>query len=79
MSSVRQNNVTKHTLDLPDSYTHHRKEAVHRQEDARHPHRSQRDPLSRNEPAPQRVLKEVVPVNLVGKVRPLQDDHLLLE
>ncbi|KAG0043085.1 hypothetical protein BGZ83_011868 [Gryganskiella cystojenkinii] len=31
-------------------------------------HRSQRDPLSRDESAPQRVLKEVIPANLVGKV-----------
>ncbi|KAI8347480.1 hypothetical protein B0O80DRAFT_502601 [Mortierella sp. GBAus27b] len=38
-------------------------------------HRSQRDPLSRDESAPQRVLKEVVPANLVGKVKPLQDDE----
>ncbi|KAG0257731.1 hypothetical protein DFQ27_004958 [Actinomortierella ambigua] len=31
-------------------------------------HRSQRDPLSRDESAPQRVLREVVPANLLGKV-----------
>ncbi|KAI1308398.1 hypothetical protein EDD11_004327, partial [Mortierella claussenii] len=38
-------------------------------------HRSQRDPLSRDESAPQRVLKEVIPANLIGKVQiPEQDD-----
>ncbi|KAF9933798.1 hypothetical protein FBU30_004396 [Linnemannia zychae] len=31
-------------------------------------HRSQRDPLSRDESAPQRVLKEVIPANLIGKI-----------
>ncbi|KAI8605661.1 Low temperature viability protein [Dissophora ornata] len=38
-------------------------------------HRSQRDPLSRDESAPQRVLKEVVPANLIGKIRPPQDNY----
>ncbi|KAK3827862.1 MAG: Low temperature viability protein [Benniella sp.] len=38
-------------------------------------HRSQRDPLSRDESAPQRVLKEVIPANLVGKVKPLESDE----
>ncbi|KAF9200861.1 hypothetical protein BGZ49_008913 [Haplosporangium sp. Z 27] len=38
-------------------------------------HRSQRDPLSRDESAPQRVLKEVIPANLIGKVKiPNEDD-----
>ncbi|KAF9998901.1 hypothetical protein BGZ80_008315 [Entomortierella chlamydospora] len=37
-------------------------------------HRSQRDPLSRDESAPQRVLKEVIPANLIGKVRVPNDD-----
>ncbi|KAG0305463.1 hypothetical protein BGZ98_004084 [Dissophora globulifera] len=39
-------------------------------------HRSQRDPLSRDESAPQRVLKEVIPANLVGKIKPPQDDYI---
>ncbi|KAF9358718.1 hypothetical protein BGX26_001057 [Mortierella sp. AD094] len=37
-------------------------------------HRSQRDPLSRDESAPQRVLKEVIPANLIGKVKIPSDD-----
>jgi len=37
-------------------------------------HRSQRDPLSRDESAPQRVLKEVIPANLVGKVPQLREE-----
>src|SRR5690554_1417372 len=37
-------------------------------------HRSQRDPLSRDESAPQRVLKEVVPSNLIGKVAVPQEE-----
>ncbi|KAF9341939.1 hypothetical protein BGZ91_009380 [Linnemannia elongata] len=37
-------------------------------------HRSQRDPLSRDESAPQRVLKEVIPANLIGKVAIPQEE-----
>ena len=37
-------------------------------------HRSQRDPLSRDESAPQRVLKEVIPANLIGKVAVPQEE-----
>ncbi|KAF9548759.1 hypothetical protein EC957_005693 [Mortierella hygrophila] len=37
-------------------------------------HRSQRDPLSRDESAPQRVLKEVIPSNLIGKVALPQEE-----
>ncbi|KAF9097068.1 hypothetical protein BGX29_008307 [Mortierella sp. GBA35] len=37
-------------------------------------HRSQRDPLSRDETAPQRVLKEVIPANLIGKVAIPQEE-----
>ncbi|KAF9193312.1 hypothetical protein BGZ50_007573 [Haplosporangium sp. Z 11] len=37
-------------------------------------HRSQRDPLSRDESAPQRVLKEVIPANLIGKVALPQEE-----
>ncbi|KAF9302194.1 hypothetical protein BGZ74_005689 [Mortierella antarctica] len=37
-------------------------------------HRSQRDPLSRDESAPQRVLKEVIPANLIGKVPHPQEE-----
>ncbi|KAF9433071.1 hypothetical protein BGZ76_009919 [Entomortierella beljakovae] len=36
-------------------------------------HRSQRDPLSRDDTAPQRVLREVIPANLVGKVKIPED------
>ncbi|KAF9106613.1 hypothetical protein BGX27_009098 [Mortierella sp. AM989] len=38
-------------------------------------HRSQRDPLSRDESAPQRVLKEVIPANLIGKVKIPNEDY----
>ncbi|KAI7817026.1 Low temperature viability protein-domain-containing protein [Gamsiella multidivaricata] len=38
-------------------------------------HRSQRDPLSRDESAPQRVLKEVIPANLIGKVNIPREEH----
>ncbi|KAG0347720.1 hypothetical protein BG004_007131 [Podila humilis] len=37
-------------------------------------HRSQRDPLSRDESAPQRVLKEVIPANLIGKIPQPQEE-----
>ncbi|KAG0236823.1 hypothetical protein BGW42_002691 [Actinomortierella wolfii] len=38
-------------------------------------HRSQRDPLSRDESAPQRVLREVIPANLVGKVPEPREEY----
>ncbi|KAF9425764.1 hypothetical protein BGZ94_007240 [Podila epigama] len=38
-------------------------------------HRSQRDPLSRDENAPQRVLKEVIPANLIGKVPQPREEY----
>lgn len=69
-------NQHQNTTDNHSTATMGKKQFIDRK-NARHfhlVHRSQRDPLSRDESAPQRVLKEVIPANLIGKVAIPQEE-----